>query len=109
LLILFLHVELNPVGAGLAKEAWLYKWSSAAPHIEVYNNGLVRVEPLLELMADWRSFLEEDNTQEEMGRFRVHGRTGRPLGDEAFLGRMVPLVCSLLRRRKSEPNKKDRI
>ena len=98
---------MNPVGAGLAKEAWSYKWSSAAPHIEVYNNGLVRDEPLFELMADWRSCLEEDNTHEEMERFRLHGRTGRPLGDEAFLGRMVPLVCSLLRRRKPGRKKKD--
>ncbi len=47
--------------------------------------GSVRVEPLLELMADWRSFLEEDITKEEMECFRFHERTGRPLGDETFL------------------------
>jgi putative transposase len=101
------YVELNPVRADLAKEAWSYKWSSAAAHIEGRNNGLVRVEPLLELMADWRSFLEEDNTKEEMERFRLHERTGRPLGDEAFLGRMEQLACRLLRRRKPGPKKQD--
>ena len=99
------YVELNPVRAGLAKEPWSYKWSSAAPHIECCGNGFVRVEPLLELMPDWRSFLEEDITKEEMERFRFHERTGRPLGDEAFTQRLEQMTCRLLRRRKPGPKK----
>ncbi len=62
----------------------------------------MRVGPLLELMADWRSFIEEDITREEIDCFRLHERRGRLLGDEAFLERMErmeKMACRLLRRR----------
>ena len=62
---------------------------------------------LLELMSDWRSFIEEDITGEEIERYRLHERTGRPLGDEAFVERMEKVVCRVLRRRKPRPRKKD--
>jgi len=37
------YIELNPVHAGLAKEAWAYKGSSAAAHIEGRGDKLMRV------------------------------------------------------------------
>ena len=75
--------------------------------MENRGDDLVRVGPLLELMPDWRSFIEEDITGEEIECFRLHERTGRPLGDEAFVERMEKLVCRVLRRRKPGPRKKD--
>ncbi|MEI9477426.1 MAG: hypothetical protein WCO26_12720 [Deltaproteobacteria bacterium] len=42
-----------------------------------------------------------------MQRFRLHERTGRPLGDEAFIERMEKVACRLLRRRKPGSRKKD--
>jgi len=56
-------------------------------------------------MPDWRIFLEEDITKEEMERFRFHERTGRPLGDQAFTQRLEQMTCRLLRRRKPGPKK----
>jgi len=41
------YIELNPVRAGLAKEAWAYTGSSAAAHIEGRGDKLVRVGPVV--------------------------------------------------------------
>jgi hypothetical protein len=41
------YVELNPVRAGSVKEAWSYKWSSAAAPIEGRGDKLVRVGPVV--------------------------------------------------------------
>ena len=43
-------------------------------------------------MSDWRSLVKEDTLGEEMECFRLHERTGRPLGDEAFVERMEQVV-----------------
>lgn len=101
------YVELNPVRADLVKEPWSYKWSSAGAHVRSHDDDLVNVGPLLEIVEDWRCFIEEDITGEEMERFRLHERTGRPLGDEDFLERVEKLVCRVLKRQKSGPKKKD--
>ncbi len=101
------YVELNPVRAGMVKEPWLYKWSSAVAHMNGHDDGLVKVAPLLEMVADWQSFIGEDATDEEMGKFRSHERTGRPLGDEGFLESIEESVCRVLRRQKPGPKKKN--
>ena len=101
------YIELNPVRAGIAKEPWYYKWSSAGAHVRGCDDNLVHVLPLLEIVEDWRGFIGEDVSTEEMGRFRLHERTGRPLGDKAFLERVEGLVSRVLRRQKPGPKKKD--
>ncbi|MFA4916083.1 MAG: hypothetical protein WC560_05360, partial [Syntrophales bacterium] len=101
------YIELNPVRAGLAKEPWSYKWSSASAHVTGCNDGLVDVLPLLEIVEDWRGFVGEDVSTEEIELFRLHERTGRPLGDEVFLKRIEGLVSRVLRRQKPGPKKKD--
>ena len=92
------YIELNPVRAGLAKEPWSYKWSSAGAHVRGCDDDLVDVLPLLERAEDRQGFLGEDVRTEEMECFRLHERTGRPLGDEAFLERLEGLVSRVLRR-----------
>ena len=44
---------------------------------------------------------------EERDRFRLHERTGRPLGDEAFLMRIEELTGRVLQRQKPGPKKKE--
>ena len=51
------YVEMNPVKAGLVRRPWRYRWSSAAAHLKGRDDGLVRVDPLLELAGDWNKFL----------------------------------------------------
>ena len=46
------YIELNPVRARLVTDPIVYPWSSARAHIEKRNDVLVRVSPLLELIAD---------------------------------------------------------
>jgi len=78
------YVEMNPVAGDLVKEPADYPWSSARAHISCQDDQLVKVEPLLSMVGDWKGFLslpEED----EMNLFRTHERTGRPLGKDAFI------------------------
>lgn len=40
-----------------------------------------------------------------MDRFHQHERTGRPLGDGDFIGRIEEAICKVLRRQKPGPRK----
>ena len=89
------YVELNPVRAGLVADPGGYPWSSAAAHLAGQDDGLVQVEPLLQLIPDWQTFLQGGLTTTERARIERHGRTGRPLGSDAFvdaLGRQLGRV-----------------
>ena len=88
-------------------QPWYYKWSSAGAHVRGCDDNLVHVLPFLEIVEDWRGFIGEDVSTEEMGCFRLHERTGRPLGDEAFLEGVEGLVSRVLRRQKPGQKKKD--
>ncbi len=100
------YIELNPVRAGLAREPWSYKWSSAGAHMRGADDELVRVGPLLEMVNDWRGFIREDITGQEMERFRQHERTGRPMGDMDFIEGIEKSSYRVLRPQKPGPKKK---
>jgi putative transposase len=84
------YVERNPVRAGLAREAWDYRWSSAAMHV-----GLGADDPLAAPFAAWqdeygparwRDVLRGSVVEEGMAqRIREATRCGWPLGSEAFV------------------------
>lgn len=100
------YIELNPVRVGLAKEPWLYKWSSAAAHVKGFDDGLVNVAPLLEMVEDWRSFIRQALPGKEIEVFHSHERTGRPLGNEGFIEGIEKSVRRILRRQRPGPKKK---
>jgi REP-associated tyrosine transposase len=81
------YIEQNPVRAGLVAHASDYPWSSARAHLAGRDDALVRVEPLLHRVPDWRRFLGEldGKAGEEL---RMHQTTGRPLGNDAFVDEM---------------------
>jgi putative transposase len=99
------YVELNPVRAKITKEPQAYKWSSAAAHVNGQDDELVRVQLLLELVDDWQAFLYEDVKKEEVVRLHLHERTGRPLGDVNFVGRIENMICRILQRQKPGPKR----
>jgi len=101
------YVELNPVRAGLGSSATAYRWSSASAHVSGEDDVLVRVGPLLERFGDWRQFLLESASADDMVLLRRHERTGRPLGDEGFLVRLEKRLNRVLRIQK--PGRKPRI
>lgn len=100
------YVELNPVRAGLVARAERWRWSSAKAHLKGADDGLVSVAPLLQRVPDWRAFLRAGLDEARIDALRRHGRSGRPLGDAAFLDRLEALTGRRLRRAKPGPKPK---
>ena len=91
------YVELNPVRAGLVANAAEWPWSSARAHLSGRDDRLVRVAPMLAMVADWRGFLNRAIPEEELRDLREHGRTGCPLGSATFVERLERTVGRMLR------------
>ncbi len=58
------------------------------------------------MIGDWNAFLNSAMSEEEFADIRKHGRTGRPLGDEMFLGRLEEMVGRALKPQKRGPKVK---
>lgn len=58
------------------------------------------LSPLLEMVGNWREFLLSGVSGEDLDRIRRHERTGRPLGDDGFVGRLEKLLDRILHRQK---------
>jgi putative transposase len=101
------YIELNPVRAGLVKEPWSYPWSSAHAHITDVDDRLVKVNPLLEIVKDWRGFLLSSIPEKEMNELRKHELTGRPLGSERFIEKLERTMGRILHRQKPGRKKRD--
>jgi putative transposase len=99
------YIELNPVKAGIVKKPEDYKWSSAQAHLQGEDDILVKVEPLLSIISDWRELLASDLSEEEYETLRRHERTGRPLGSANFVEKMENQTARVLRRQKPGPKK----
>jgi putative transposase len=97
------YVELNPVRARLCRAPWRWRWSSAAAHIAGKDDGVARVSPLLERVKDWRAFLTDALSAEEVELLRRHERTGRPLGESAFLARIERRLGRIVQPAKRGP------
>jgi len=82
------YVERNPVRARLVRRAWRYRWSSAAAHVEGRSDALIRGNPLAGEVNDWRRFLMAADDEATLHAIRLHGRTGRPLGEAGFVRRL---------------------
>ena len=91
------YVELNPVRARLVLDAGDWRWSSATAHLSGRDNALVRVAPLLAMVADWRGLLDSAIPEEQLRDLREHGRTGYPLGSATFVERLERTVGRRLR------------
>ena len=74
------YVELDPVRAKLVSDPTEYRWSSARAHVKGQDDGLVKVQPLLDRFGDWPVLLASGLSEEDGEVIRSHERTGRPLG-----------------------------
>ena len=99
------YVEMNPVAAGIVERPEEYPWSSAQSHLLAQDDKLVKVEPLLAMVGNWRDFLTL-SSEDEMSMFRKHERSGRPLGQEAFIDHIEALLGRTLRPQKPGPKRK---
>lgn len=104
------YVELNPVRAGLVRQAWDWPWSSAAAHVRgVDAAGLLNLAEweVRWGAGRWREILElgfVDNVILE--RIREATRTGRPAADEDFVVELEARMRRLLRPQKRGPKGK---
>ena len=102
------YIELNPVRAGLARKPEDYEWSSARAHIEGQDDWLAACKPLFDIVGeDWRTFISEGLTDEDLNALRKHERTGRPLGSRRFVAMLEDSLGRLLRKRKPGPKPKN--
>jgi len=98
-----------PVHAHKVNQAGDYQWRSARAHLAGEDDRLVNVAPMLNRVNDWMAYLESDLDESTKETFRLHGRTGRPLGDEVFLESIERIAGRVLRPqrpgRKNVPNR----
>ena len=102
------YIELNPVRAGLVGSPEGWRWSSAGAHLSGRDDTVVKVAPLLDRIADWRTFLAAGMPEAEARMIDQHLSTGRPLGGEKWLEKVAVSTGRDLRRRKPGPKPKDR-
>ncbi len=100
------YIELNPVRAALVQKPEEYRWSSAAAHLAGRDDFFMRVASLHRLVANWESFLSEAPDEEEVRLLKKHERTGRPLGNPSFVGRLEESLGRTLRPQPPGPKKK---
>jgi len=82
------YTELNPVRAGLAPKAEMWRWSSALAHTASGEaDGLLEMETWKERWSpdSWKEYLSAGETESETKAIRQCTHTGRPLGGTAFV------------------------
>ncbi len=79
------YVELNPVRAKLAKRARDWPWSSAAAHLDRADDGVTALDPLLALVPDWATFLDDGLDAPMLETIRGHVLSALPLGSPSYL------------------------
>ena len=103
------YVELNPVRARMVASAEQWRWSSAAAHC-----GLANPDAMLELdrwcrrwtVSEWREFLADAESADEVRELRHCTHTGRPLGSPEFVAELEALTSRRLAARKGGRPKK---
>jgi len=97
------YVERNPVRAALVRKPEEYAWSSARAHIKNINDPLISDFFLTSGINDWAGFLNEEDNEKQNETFRLHSRTGRPLGDDVFLEKLEKTTGMVLRKQRPGP------
>jgi len=94
------YVELNPVNAGMVKEAMEYPWSSARFHLGVsQSDALVKDKSLLGLVQNWAEYLNVRDEPSIQTTLLREIRTGRPTGSDQFVNLIEKITGRDLRMR----------
>ena len=91
LLAVVRYIEQNPVKAGMVKNSWDYKWSSAGFHCGmVVQDPLVENSSLLSDVKNWGEFLSAEAPVATQLEEKL--RTGRPFGSDSFYNTVEQLT-----------------
>lgn len=92
------YVENNPVRAKLVKSPGKYRWSSAMGHIKNGTDLVLSYDCNLDVeVKDWLAYLNRVEDNQTIETIRKNTLTGRPCGDEVFVGRLEGLLGRKLR------------
>jgi len=97
-------VETNPVRAGLANAPEQWEWSSADSRINNNHNSIIDLGWLNANGINSHNPSPSISTNAEL--FCRHERTGRPLGDEAFITKLEQLCHRDLTPKKPGPKQR---
>jgi len=100
------YILLNPVRAGLVKRPQDYKWSSIRHHLKLENISFIKDKLLQDVINDWNALLGQGNSDKDVKLFKLHERTGRPLGSESFLNKLEAMLNKGLKKKKTGPKPK---
>ena len=95
------YILLNPVKAKIAKKPWDYEWSSTKHHMGFVHNPLVKDALLKGLIGNWEDFLTTAPDTGNIKLLQLHERTGRPLGDDAFIEKLESILKIDLKKKRA--------
>ncbi len=84
------YTEQNPVRAGIVRNAWDYRWSSAGFHVgKVLSDPLVQIDNnLYSMVDDWRTYLSINPDTVHLLELRKAAKRNRPIGSKQFMKNM---------------------
>lgn len=104
------YVELNPVRAGMVKQAEDYRWSSARARCGLFADPVLcrnpRWQRQFDAIPDWSAWLQEGVAADELKTLRLNGPKGLPCGSEAFVEDLERRTGRCLRSRPKGPRPK---
>lgn len=67
------------------------------------DDDLVKAAPLLKIIQNWDRFLSSGMPVVDEIKIKRHSKTGRPLGDEHFIGTIEKLIGRRVRHQQTRP------
>jgi len=101
------YILLNPVKAGLVKNPWDYKWSSARHHLGLEKSSIITGSLLENMIDGWKAFLSTELEVRDEKLIKLHERTGRPLGGDSFVEKLEKTLNMKLKKDKPGPKPKE--
>jgi len=94
------YIERNPVRAKIVKRAEDYPWSSARAHIFKWDDPVLSSFFMIDQIKDWRAYLQEKESEEDLEKIRKNQSSGHPLGSERFYNQIEKLTGLKLKKEK---------
>ncbi|HRD03003.1 MAG TPA: transposase [Candidatus Saccharicenans sp.] len=91
------YIERNPVRAKIVERPEDYPWSSARAHVFGLADEVLSDSSFLQQIHDWRAYLAENESKNDLEEIRKNQGSGRPLGNEVFYETIEKLTGRKLR------------